>query len=118
VFCFNALETGGALVPCSVGASTGHLYMLERSLFFIDKPAINIMYEHIEQVEFQRHSQITTNRNFDLEVKLRGNKTVMLGGRPKGTVTFRFCFLRKSKRICFSKVRTTVILLAKSELRL
>ncbi len=57
-------------------------------MFFIEKPAINIMYEHIEQVEFQRHSQITSNRNFDLEVKLRPSKSVNLGGRPKNSVTF------------------------------
>jgi structure-specific recognition protein 1 len=81
-------SAGQSLVPCSVGASTGHLYMLERSMFFIDKPAINIMYEHIEQVEFQRHSQITSNRNFDLEVKVKPNRPVNLGGRPKTTVTF------------------------------
>ena len=79
---------GTAMVPCSVGASTGHLYLLERSIFFIDKPAINIPYEQIDQVEFLRHSQITSNRNFDLEVRLKSGKSVHISGRPKSSVTF------------------------------
>ncbi len=80
--------SGNPMLPCSIGASTGHLYILERSLFFIDKPAINIPYEHIELVEFLRHSQVTSNRNFDLDVRLRTGKSVVLGGRPKGNITF------------------------------
>lgn len=79
---------GNPMIPCSVAASTGHLYLLERSMFFIDKPAINIMYDQIEQIEFQRHSQVTSNRNFDLEVRLKGGKTIMVSGRPKTSVTF------------------------------
>merc|ERR1712169_119503 len=62
--------------------------MLERSMFFIDKPAIMIPYDHIEQVEFQRHSQITSNRNFDLEVKLKPSRNVLLSGRAKSSVIF------------------------------
>ena len=81
-------STDTAHVPCSVGAQTGNLYMLERSMFFIDKPAIMIPYDYIEQVEFQRHSQITSNRNFDLEVKLKPNRTVLLSGRAKSSVIF------------------------------
>ncbi len=63
--------TGNPMLACSIGANTGHLYVLERSMFFIDKPAINIPYDHIEVVEFLRHSQITSNRNFDMDVRLK-----------------------------------------------
>jgi structure-specific recognition protein 1 len=81
-------SSDSSCVPCSVSASTGHLYLLERSMFFIDKPALNIPYDHIEQIEFQRHSDLGTGRNFDLEVKLKSNKNVMISGRPKTSVAF------------------------------
>lgn len=81
-------SSGHPMVACSVGANTGNLYMLERSMFFIDKPAIMIPYEHIERCEFQRHSQMTANRNFDLEVTLKSNRGVMVQGKIRPSVIF------------------------------
>lgn len=81
--------TGNPFVPLSIGSNTGHLYLLERSMFFIEKHALNIPYDQIEVVEFMRHSEVTTtNRNFDLDVRLKQGKSVLVGGRPKTSITF------------------------------
>ncbi len=77
--------TGNPMLACSIGANTGHLYVLERSMFFIDKPAINIPYDHIEVVEFLRHSQITSNRNFDMDVRLKVKACVCAWGAKSQT---------------------------------
>ena len=43
-------------VSCSVKASTGHLYPLERSFVFIHKPTLVLRFEDVAAVEFERFS--------------------------------------------------------------
>ncbi len=55
-------------IKCSVKASEGHLYPLQKSFIFISKPVIYIKFEEIRYIEFARISDesIATNRLFDL----------------------------------------------------
>lgn len=57
-------------VKCSVRASEGHLYPLQKSFIFIPKPVIYIKFEDIRYVEFARITEdsVTTNRTFDLNI--------------------------------------------------
>lgn len=57
-------------IKCSVKASEGHLYPLQKSFIFISKPVIYIKFEDIRYIEFARISDesMATNRSFDLNV--------------------------------------------------
>eukprot|EP00771_Trimastix_marina_P000914 gnl/Trimastix_PCT/1948.p1 GENE.gnl/Trimastix_PCT/1948~~gnl/Trimastix_PCT/1948.p1 ORF type:complete len:548 (-),score=159.46 gnl/Trimastix_PCT/1948:97-1740(-) len=65
-------------VKCSHRANEGFLYVLERSFFFIHKPALCIRFEDISGIEFSRVSSSATSsssRTFDLTIWTRsGNK--------------------------------------------
>jgi structure-specific recognition protein 1 len=66
---------GRHAVSCSVKASTGQLYPLERSLAFIHKPTLIIKFEDISAVEFERftgYGQSSATKNFDLKISTRG----------------------------------------------
>ena len=67
-------------VNCSVKASTGQLYPLERSFVFVHKPTLVLRFEDVSNVEFERFSgygQGSATKNFDLKVTMRGQ-----GGDP------------------------------------
>ncbi|KAH8058667.1 hypothetical protein JL722_5895 [Aureococcus anophagefferens] len=67
-------------VNCSVKASTGQLYPLERSLVFVHKPTLVLRFEDVASVEFERFSgygQGSATKNFDLKVSMRS-----VGGDP------------------------------------
>jgi len=67
---------GRHAVSCSVKASTGQLYPLERSLAFIHKPTLIIKFEDISAVEFERftgYGQSSATKNFDLKISTRGD---------------------------------------------
>jgi len=67
---------GRHAVSCSVKASTGQLYPLERSLAFIHKPTLIIKFEDISAVEFERftgYGQGSATKNFDLKISTRGD---------------------------------------------
>jgi len=65
---FNA-----SAIKCSVKASDGFLYPLERSFFFVYKPALHLHFEEIAFVEFARVSSGSAGANtrtFDLIVTM------------------------------------------------
>lgn len=63
-------KSDSSAIKCSVRASEGHLYPLQKSLIFIPKPVIYIKFEDIRFIEFARVTEdsITTNRSFDINV--------------------------------------------------
>ena len=82
-------------MSCSVKASTGQLYPLERSLAFIHKPTLIIKFEDISAVEFERftgYGQSSATKNFDLKISTRG-----LSRRPFLISTLRGATPRRSR---------------------
>jgi structure-specific recognition protein 1 len=61
-------------VKCSVQTSEGYLYPLERSFFFVHKPATYIRYNDIAQIEFSRvgaGASKVRSSTFDMSVKCK-----------------------------------------------
>mmetsp|Transcript_7860 Transcript_7860/g.23389 ORF Transcript_7860/g.23389 Transcript_7860/m.23389 type:complete len:682 (-) Transcript_7860:48-2093(-) len=70
--------SGRHAVPCSVKASTGQLYPLERSFVFIHKPTLVLRFEHVASVEFERFSgygQGSATKNFDIKIVMNGKSS-------------------------------------------
>eukprot|EP00826_Nyctotherus_ovalis_P047656 TRINITY_DN5510_c0_g4_i2.p1 TRINITY_DN5510_c0_g4~~TRINITY_DN5510_c0_g4_i2.p1 ORF type:complete len:382 (+),score=118.33 TRINITY_DN5510_c0_g4_i2:169-1314(+) len=69
-------------VFCSVKALDGHLYPLEKSLLFVNKPVVYIRLADIQFVEFARvgQSAAQTNRSFDLNVVVKQGETFQFVG--------------------------------------
>ncbi|WPK26251.1 hypothetical protein PUMCH_003600 [Australozyma saopauloensis] len=60
-------------VSCSLKASEGHLFPLDRCFLFLTKPTVYIPYSEVSSVTMSRTSTgLTASRTFDLEVNLRG----------------------------------------------
>ncbi|GEQ69503.1 hypothetical protein JCM33374_g3175, partial [Metschnikowia sp. JCM 33374] len=60
-------------VACSLKASEGYLYPLDRCFLFVTKPTVYIPYSEVSSVTMSRTSTgVTASRTFDLEVNLRG----------------------------------------------
>lgn len=61
-------------VSCSLKASEGYLYPLDRCFLFVTKPTVYIPYTEVSSVTMSRTSTgVTASRTFDLEVNLRGS---------------------------------------------
>ncbi|OBA22511.1 SSrecog-domain-containing protein [Metschnikowia bicuspidata var. bicuspidata NRRL YB-4993] len=60
-------------VACSLKASEGYLYPLDRCFLFVTKPTVYIPYSEVSSVTMSRTSTgVSASRTFDLEVNLRG----------------------------------------------
>ncbi|KAM9896646.1 hypothetical protein OXX79_007359, partial [Metschnikowia pulcherrima] len=60
-------------VACSLKASEGFLYPLDRCFLFVTKPTVYIPYSEVSSVTMSRTSTgVTASRTFDLDVNLRG----------------------------------------------
>lgn len=85
--CFKGLTERRLIVPgsfqsrllqpglsCSLKASEGYLYPLERCFLFVTKPTIYIPFSEISNITMSRTGAagVSTSRTFDLEVNLRG----------------------------------------------
>lgn len=61
-------------VACSLKASEGYLYPLDRCFLFVTKPTVYIPYSEVSSVTMSRTSTgVSASRTFDLEVNLRGS---------------------------------------------
>lgn len=61
-------------VSCSLKASEGYLYPLDRCFLFVTKPTVYIPYTEVSSVTMSRTSTgVSASRTFDLEVNLRGS---------------------------------------------
>ena len=82
---FTAAD-GGHAVKASNKAEVGHLFPLEKSFFYLPKPATLLHYADVESVEFERHSgphAAATQRTFDVLVSMRGGGAHTFHGIPK-----------------------------------
>ena len=72
-------------IRCSVRAFEGHLYPLEKSLIFVNKPVVYIRLADVQYVEFARVSQgaAQTNRSFDLNVFTKTGENFQFTGMDR-----------------------------------
>eukprot|EP01022_Parablepharisma_sp_SALTPOND_P033012 TRINITY_DN88043_c0_g1_i1.p1 TRINITY_DN88043_c0_g1~~TRINITY_DN88043_c0_g1_i1.p1 ORF type:complete len:505 (-),score=80.14 TRINITY_DN88043_c0_g1_i1:85-1599(-) len=72
-------------IRCSVRAFEGHLYPLEKSLIFVNKPVVYIRLADIQFVEFARVSQSAAqpNRSFDFNVVTKSGETFQFTGMDR-----------------------------------
>lgn len=59
-------------VSCSLKASEGYLYPLEKCFMFVPKPTVYIPHSEISHITFSRVGQSSTSRTFDMTFSLRG----------------------------------------------
>ena len=72
---------GYRCVQCSHGANQGFLYPLEKSIFFIHKPVIQIRHSDIAKVEVLRMEQSHNIKMFDVSIHLnRSQETKVFTG--------------------------------------
>ena len=77
---------GGKAVKASNKAEVGHLFPLDKSFFYLPKPAMLIPYADVDAVEFERHSgphAAATQRTFDIVVSTKGGQDHTFHGIPK-----------------------------------
>lgn len=93
--CFRGLSERRLIVPgtyqsrflqpgitCSLKASEGYLYPLERAFLFVTKPTIYIPFSEVSNITMSRTGSggVTASRTFDLEITLRGsNQSYVFG---------------------------------------
>jgi structure-specific recognition protein 1 len=71
---FNSYA-GDKGIKCSLKANEGFLFFLEKSIFFLHKPAIYMRHEEIKSFKFQRaDNRAGGSRYFDLAVALKSGK--------------------------------------------
>jgi structure-specific recognition protein 1 len=70
---------GASSVRCSLKASEGYLYPLERCLIFIHKPVVYIALEDIKSVECSRIADNNLQRSFDIDIITKKETYQFLG---------------------------------------
>ncbi|CAD8183346.1 unnamed protein product [Paramecium pentaurelia] len=61
-------KNGLFCLRCSVVPHSGFLFPLEKSLLYIQKPVIYIKHDDIKEIVFQRITQTTQNKFFDIKI--------------------------------------------------
>jgi structure-specific recognition protein 1 len=86
-------------IKCSIKASDGYLFPLQKSFIFINKPVIYIPFEDIRFIEFARVSErsVSTNRSFDLNIATKGSNNHQFTGLDRQEYKPLFQFLEKKK---------------------
>ena len=71
---------GAPYVRCVHKSEGGLLYFMERTLFFIHKPTLQIAYDDIQSVHYHRYdpNSHTGNKMFDIQIKLKGQNGVSI----------------------------------------
>jgi structure-specific recognition protein 1 len=74
-------KNGSAAVRCAFKANDGHLFLLEKSFFFLHKPPIYIRHQTINTIEFDRvgSGSASMNKTFDLKITSEGQEYVFTG---------------------------------------
>ncbi|GME67944.1 unnamed protein product [[Candida] boidinii] len=81
-------------VSCSLKASEGHIYPLEKCLLFVTKPTVLIIYSEIQNVIFSR-ADGSASKTFDMQINLRsGGVSHSFGNIDKGEQTLLEEFLK------------------------
>eukprot|EP00743_Colponemidia_sp_Colp-15_P002921 GILK01003160.1.p1 GENE.GILK01003160.1~~GILK01003160.1.p1 ORF type:complete len:580 (+),score=152.64 GILK01003160.1:54-1742(+) len=104
--------SGTHAVRCSVKASDGHLYPLNKSFFFINKPVIYIRFEDVLSVEFARVSEgsSNTNRSFDLIVSCKSDVEHQFTSIDKNEYQPLFDFLQSKKIKIINIAQNTTVM--------
>lgn len=88
---------GSSFISCSLKANDGHLFLLERSFFFVKKPALYIHHQNVDSIEFSRLSGGSSAKSFDLKIQMNDAKrTVHVFSGIKQSVTHSlstFCLI-------------------------
>lgn len=74
---------GHASLKCSVGNQEGNLFLMNKSMIFINKPVIYIRISDVARVEFQRVAGRLNMRGFDFEIVLKSGVTTVFSGADK-----------------------------------
>lgn len=77
---------GGHAVKASHKAEVGHLFPLEKSFFYLPKPAFLLHYSEVDSIEFERHSgphAAATQRTFDIVITMKTEVAHTFHGIPK-----------------------------------
>ena len=82
---------------CSVRASEGYLYPLQKSFIFISKPVLYIKFEDVLSIEFSRVNQgaASSNRSFDLQLKTKRGQIHQFTGIDRNEHRSLVAFLEK-----------------------
>ncbi|GAM21937.1 hypothetical protein SAMD00019534_051120 [Acytostelium subglobosum LB1] len=91
-------------IKCSLKASEGNLYPLERSFFFIHKPPTYIKYTDIQLIDFSR-APITvgsgrnssTSRTFDMIITLKDSSTIQFTNILKDEYSLLLDFINQKQ---------------------
>jgi structure-specific recognition protein 1 len=74
---------GHASLKCCVGNQDGNLFLMNKSMIFINKPVIYIRLSDVARVEFQRVAGRLNMRGFDFEVVLKSGVSTVFSGADK-----------------------------------
>ncbi|GMM35947.1 FACT complex subunit [Saccharomycopsis crataegensis] len=71
---------GQVAVSCSLKASEGYLYFLDKCILFVIKPTVYIPFSEVASVQLSRIGQSSTvSKTFDLEVNFRNGSSQVFG---------------------------------------
>ncbi|KAF8853660.1 FACT complex subunit pob-3 [Acephala macrosclerotiorum] len=63
-------------IKCSIKASEGFLYCLEKAFMFVPKPATFIQYDHIKSIVLSRvGGAVSASRTFDITIQMKDTNT-------------------------------------------
>lgn len=94
-------------IRCSCKANEGFLYIMEKSFFFIKKPALYIRHNEIERLEFMRFgNEHSAARTFDLEIELKNGDTHTFTSMNRNEFT-PLCNFFKSKKLPIQNLKGT-----------
>lgn len=74
---------GHASLKCAVGNQDGNLFLMNKSMIFINKPVIYIRISDVARVEFRRVAGRLNMRGFDFEVVLKSGVSTIFSGADK-----------------------------------
>lgn len=90
-------STEQAAVRCSYRANEGYLYILEKSFFFIKKPAMYIRHDQVASIEFARLGGGNMARTFDLIIGLKNGESNTFTSIQRSEYSALFNFFNAKK---------------------
>lgn len=87
-------------IKCSIGAKSGNLFFLSKSLIFIPQPIKVLKLKNVALVEFFRIGELGVNRNFDVKLILENKMQIIFSGIEKCESDGILGFFKKSGVNC------------------
>jgi len=91
---------GDSCVKCAVGNQEGHLYVLEKSFMFVNKPAMHLRFDDLEHVDLDQTSEGVRSRalkSWDLIVVQKNGTAHTFANVEKGDYEPLVTFLKAQK---------------------